>query len=264
MNFYWVYDIPNWLFGLLVLTAVVGFSVVGLHRTRGWARRRIGEAPAANEIVDSYLAAVGVFYGITLGLISVGTWENFSEVEKACGQEAGALAALYRDISSYPEPARAALRGRLREYTRYVIQDSWPQQQRGIVPRGEAERLDVFEQSLLAFEPQTGGQQTLHQESVRQFNRLIELRDARLQSVTTGLSGVLWGVVFTGAILNIVLTWLIVMDRVWLHLLLTAILSALVALLIFMVAAMDHPYRGEYSVSPEPFRIVYDQLMKPD
>lgn len=263
MNFYWVYDIPNWLFGLLMLTAVVGFSVVGLLLTRGWARRRIGEVPAANEVVDSYLGAVGVFYGITLGLISVGTWENFSEVEKTCGQEAAALAVLHRDISSYPEPARAALRGQLHEYTRYVIQDAWPQQQQGIVPRGEADRLDVFQRTLFAFEPQTGGQQTLHMESVRQFNRLIELRDARLQSVTTGLSGVLWVVVFMGAVLNIALTWLIVMDRLWLHLLLTAILAALVALLIFMLAAMDNPYRGEFSVSPEPFRSVYDQLMTP-
>jgi hypothetical protein len=33
-------------------------------------------------------------------------------------------------------------------------------------------------------------------------------------------------------------------------------------LMIFLLAAMDHPFRGNLSVGPEPFEIVYDPLMR--
>jgi hypothetical protein len=262
LNLYWVYDIPNWLFCLLTLSVTVGFSVIGLLLTRKWARRWIGEPPANNEAVNYYFASAGVFYGITLGMITVVAWDNFSEIEQASGQEAAALAALYHDVSSYPEPSRAQLRDQLREYTRYVIEVGWPAHRRGIIPHGNVERLDAFQQRLLSVELTTEGQQIMHTQAVKQFDRLVELWRGRRQSVTTGLSGVLWGVVVAGAILNIALTWLFVLNKLWVHVLLTAILSGLIALLIFMLAAMDNPYRGEFSISPEAFQIVYRQMMK--
>ena len=34
--------------------------------------------------------------------------------------------------------------------------------------------------------------------------------------------------------------------------------------MIFLIAAMDNPFRGEVSVGPDPFEAVYQSLMKPD
>ena len=34
--------------------------------------------------------------------------------------------------------------------------------------------------------------------------------------------------------------------------------------MIFLIAAMDNPFRGEVSVGPDPFESVYQSLMKPD
>jgi hypothetical protein len=34
------------------------------------------------------------------------------------------------------------------------------------------------------------------------------------------------------------------------------------ATLISLIALMDHPFRGEMSVSPTAFQLVYDQVMK--
>ena len=41
---------------------------------------------------------------------------------------------LYRDVSGYPEPARSRLQGELRDYTRFVIEQAWPEQRHGRVP----------------------------------------------------------------------------------------------------------------------------------
>ena len=43
----------------------------------------------------------------------------------------------------------------------------------------------------------------------------------------------------------------------------SGLIAVFVALLIFVTAAMDHPYSGFVSVPPEPFQNLLEQAMKP-
>jgi hypothetical protein len=47
------------------------------------------------------------------------------------------------------------------------------------------------------------------------------------------------------------------------HLFLGAVVSLFLGLVIFLIAAMDHPFRGEVSVGPDAYEAIYDSLMKP-
>jgi hypothetical protein len=71
----------------------------------------------------------------------------------------------------------------------------------------------------------------------------------------------LWYTVGIGAFLNIILIWLFDL-RLGVHLLLGGILSFFLATMISLIVLMDHPFRGEDSVSPQAFQLVYDQLMQ--
>ncbi len=51
-----------------------------------------------------------------------------SASDKTVGSEASSLAALYRDVSAYPEPSRTELQDLLRECTHSVIENAWPLQ----------------------------------------------------------------------------------------------------------------------------------------
>src|SRR5689334_7082531 len=102
----------------------------------------------------------------------------------------------------------------------------------------------------------------LHDAALKQFNTFYEYRRARLHSVTSSIPAVMWYTVAVGALLNILL--LLLFDlRLGIHLLLGGILAFFLATLISLIALMDHPFRGEMSVSPTAFQLVYDQLMKP-
>jgi hypothetical protein len=50
--------------------------------------------------------------------------------------------------------------------------------------------------------------------------------------------------------------------RLMTHLLLGGLLSFVMALMIGLIALMDNPFRGELSVSPQAFQLVYDRHMK--
>lgn len=261
LSFYWVYDLPNWIFCLLTILAFIAFGVAGLIPSRHWVRRQHRINHSHNDIVGYYLAAITVFYGITLGLVAVGTWTTYSDVGAKVDREAEVVSSLYRDVGGYPDPAREVLQDDLKQYVHYVINVGWPLQRQGIVPLGSGAFLERFQKQMLAFEPATVGQQVLHAESFKQFNNLVEARRARLNAVTTGLPGSLWALVILGALISIGVTLFFDTQSLSMHLWMTILMSALLGLMIFLVGTLDNPFRGDVSVEPDSLQLVYDQLM---
>jgi hypothetical protein len=259
--FYWIYDIPSWQLGVLFALLFVGTTWLGILFVSPilnlWFRSQEG----INDLVGYALGAFGVFYGLLLGLLAVATYQNASSVDDIVAREAASLGALYRDISSYPQPIRTDLQQRLQAYTRFVIDKAWPAQRRGEVPQGSVQMVDDIQQLLAQFEPATKGQEILHGEALRAYNDMILLRRMRINGVHAGLPGVMWYVVAVGAIINTLLILCFRM-RFDIHLVIGGVLSFFVGVVIFLVAAMDHPFRGEVSVGADAFELIYTSLMK--
>jgi hypothetical protein len=260
--FYWIYDYPTAKVGALfavVFVAVTWAATFALRRSlHPWFHRD----RRANEMVGFVLSSYSVFYGILIGLIAVAAYQNFGAVSDLVTREASSLGALYRDLAGYPQPERGRLQALLREYTRNEIERDWPQQQRGIVPAEGTYRLRQFSDDLLAFRPADIRDQVVHAETLRQLNNYMDFRRSRLNSVTVGIPGVLWWVVGIGAAIALLLVAMLDME-VHVHLILGTALSMFLGLVIFLIAAMDNPFRGEVSVTPAPFRQVYETLMQP-
>ena len=262
MTLYWIYSLPNWLFGLLSTVFFIAFGVLGTFLSRAFVRQVHREDHSHNDIVGYFLAAVTVFYGVTLGLVAVGTWNNYSAIQDKVDREAQDVASLYRDVSSFPQPLRAAMQLDLKQYVREVVDHSWPQQRHGIVPSGSAVYIDHLQEHLLAYAPQSVGQQVVYQESYHQFNELVESRRARLDSVTTSLPRSLWWLVIVGALVCITTSMFFHLRSFTMHLWMTALMSGLLGLMIFLIATLDNPFRGKVSITPASLERVYQQLMR--
>lgn len=262
MSLYWLYDLPSWLFAAVVILIFEAFGVGGLYLTRGAMRRIHKVDHSHNDIVGYFLAALTVFYGITLGLVAVGTWGTFSGVSDKVDAEAQVLASLYRDVGAYPEPKRTELRTDLSHYVSNVITVSWPQQREGVVPAASGAFLDAFEAHLMAPDAQVSSEGVLQAEVFRQFNVLVELRRSRLNAVNTGLPLPIWALVIIGGFLCLATTWFFHTASFAMHLWMTVLTCALLGLIVFMIAILDHPFRGQVSVGSGPLELVQQQLMR--
>lgn len=260
-DMYWIYDISNWLLFLLTLTVFVSVALVGLLVSRPLVRHLVDGSGKHNDVTSYCFAAVGVLYGLTLGLIAVGTWQNFSDADSKAAKEANSLGALYHDLDGYPSPLRTETEDLLREYTRVVVDTEWPAHQQGQLSDAGDAILEDFENLIMAFEPATETQRIAHREVIESLDTVVENRGYRLQSVSTALPGVLWAVVLIGAIVNIGLTYLFWVENLRLHSLLVAAFAGSLAMLIFLTAAMDNPYRGQFSVSTDAYQYVLDHVM---
>ena len=259
---FWLYDVPTWQFAGIVIGAHILFGVLGLLLTRFLMGLRRGRVIEANDIVGFYFGAVVGFYGITLGLISVGVWQTYSEAETRSTMEATTIESLYRTLGGYPEPLKSDARSKVMAYTEHVITESWPKQRRGETPSGGTQMFNELQQSLFAFEPQTQGQLAIHEEGIHQFNRTSEYRRLRSLMAGQGLPETVWWVVIVGSSASILLTWLFTVENLSRHLFLTVLYSGLIGLLIFLIAALDNPFRGEISVGPEAYERVLSRMKK--
>ena len=262
MTFYWIYEVPIFLTFAIIAGAFTLYGVIGLRIIKKVFHKKLGYDAGRNDQVTSFMSVLVVSYGITLGLVAVSTWENLSQVQEKVSKEASALAALYRDISSFPEPNKSALQGLLKKYTRYTIDQAWPQQRQGIVPEPGVAMIIEFQDTLYAFQPSGKNQEFLFGETLRTYNDYVNMRRMRLLSIDGGLPPIIWVATVLGGLLTISFLWFFVMQEFWLQSLLTTLVSFSIGVMIFLIAIMDHPFRGKISVSPDGFEMVYGHFMK--
>jgi hypothetical protein len=256
----WIYDVPNWASFLLIVGSTLAVGWIGLIGLRPWVSH-LHDEQNHNEVVSYFLAAVVLFYGVMVGLIAVGVWEQFTSTDEKVALEASSLAALYRDVSAYPEPTRSRLRADLRTYTQDVIHKSWPLQRRGIIPTSTNGDLWKIQDDMTSFQPQTSSQSILHEEAFHSFNRLVELRRMRLHNVQSGLPSAVWVVVALGAVITLSLSWFFQTVSFAVHFWMVSLTATLLGLIIWLLVVMDHPFLGEVSIGPEPFEQVYATIM---
>ena len=258
-----LFTLPLAVAGLTILVALWLFAAIGLATIRRWVLPRLHIRVEDSQFKGTMVQSVMVFYGLAVALIAVSVWQTYSDVSKIVSEEATEMASLYRDVTGYPEPVRSRLQNELRNYADYVIHQAWPAQQRGETPKGGVVMMNRFQATLIPFEPVTEGQKLLHSETLRAYNQLIHARRLRLDAVETRLPAVLWLVVFVGAFISLSTSFLFKVEDLRLHGIMVILLATFIALIIFMIFALDRPFHGELGLSPEPYQLVYDQLMKP-
>ena len=258
--FYWIYDLPALWVIVLFEAVFVGVCWLGTLLLRPSARSWLRQEPRLNDMLAAFLQYFGVIYGLLLGLLAVATYQKRLDVEKSNANEASSLSALYRNVSAYPEPSGTALQNLLKEHTRDIIENAWLQQRKGIVPVEAVDRVEVLQAMLAVFQPQTTAQELLHENTLREFDTFYENRRMRIYSTTSGIPAILWYTVAVGALINMILLWLFDL-RPQVHWMLGGLIAFYLGTVIAVIALMDRPYRGELSISPDAFQIIYHGVM---
>lgn len=252
---YWIYDIPAWLLGLLIVGAFLALATGGVALTRPLVGKRFAKEEGWGEHVSIILEAAFVFVGLLMALVTIAAYDNFAEARNKVAGEASEVGTLYRDVSAFPEPLRTQVETDLSSYVDGVVNRDWPAQQHGTEPSEDPLPGRVLH-ALAGFQPTSASEINLQQATLAQVNAWVKARRDRIDLVTRGLPADLWVVLVLGAVINVGLTWLLPVRGLRSHLILSAAFAAVVGLLLFVTAAMDHPFRGTFSVSPEAFRVI--------
>jgi hypothetical protein len=265
MSFHWFHELSSPMLALIVVLATFVVAIGGLAISARHVRQTTLHEQLDNGAIAGLLAALIGIYAIAAGLTAVAVWGNTQDAGENVTKEAAAIIVLFHDFTGYPEPIRTQARTALAEYTRYVIDREWPLHQKGEAPSGTLKLLEDAQDALFHFEPSTEGQKIVHARTLEAYNRMIEMRRIRLQAVSdTALPGALWSTVILLGVLAISTCFLLRLDSFALHTLITTLVAAPIALIVYFIAVTDRPFQGGVSVSAEPYRIVLEDIMLPE
>jgi len=257
----WAYNMSPLQLAIVMVATIEAISLLALFLARRFLIPRLHFHDGVNDAISGTVQAIGVFYGITVGLIAVGVWNTHSNAEDVVSKEAAAIGALYRGVSGYPSPVREQLQSDLKNYTTALIDEIWPAQQQGRAVDIGVQMMDHFQDTLYAYEPATPGQVALHNETLRVYNVLIGYRRLRIDAVEGTLSTVMWAVIWVGAVISIGVAYLYRIEDGRLHAILIALMAGFLGIVLFMIVINDRPFVGKNSIQPNSYRVILHHLI---
>jgi uncharacterized membrane protein YraQ (UPF0718 family) len=245
-------------FGVFLICLFVALAVGGLilvQRTVSIATRR-----QHNDVAGFIYAVLGVVYAVLLGLMVVAVWEEWNEAAHTADDEASSLAEVFWLANRMPESRGHHIQDLARSYARVVVEEEWPLMEEEKSSPKAWDLLDDLRTNLQNLDPTTPEEQVVYEQGFERMRDLADARRDRLLESKQGLPAILWVVLVTGGIVVVSFTYLFGLDSTAIHLLMVASLALVISLVLFTVAALNFPFKGDITIHPEAMQQVLDQF----
>jgi len=160
---------------------------------------------------------------------------------------------IYLDTQGLPQAKGKEIRDAVAGYVSVVIAEEWPIQRAGKVSDQGWKPLRELDGAIATIQPQNSGEAVIEAELLKTWNELYRARSSRLSAVEGHIPGVIWWIVFFGAAITTGYTYLFGFESFGMHVVMTATMAATLSLVVVLIIALDYPFRGEISVTPQPF-----------
>lgn len=237
------------LLGILVVGTAVSLAVGGMLLVRRSAT--LARLERHNLVAGYIYAVIGVVYAVLLAFIAIVVWEQHTRAETGVEKEADELADLYRDAQSFPEAVRSRMQSQISTYARQVVEKEWPAMANG---EESPEAWEAYNQLWLIyhqFQPRNAHESAWYAESLRRLNALGDYRRDRLIANRSGLPEIMWVVLLGAGVITVGFSFFFGTENIWAQAFMVAALAATIALVLFVILALDKPFSGVASVKPE-------------
>ena len=254
-----IYSLPTWLLALIIVSLTTGYSVGGLliiRRRWPWAMR-----PEHCDLAQVVSSIAGVMYALILGFVTVAVWQGFDKAQNVVELEASAVGDLIRTAHGYPDEAfRRRAQDGILAYVGLVIKEEWPLQQRGQMSERAEDTLETVHRQLFAFDPKNFREHIIQTEALATMRTVMGQRRTRALMNDSALQPPIWVVIVLGAVLGLSFPFFSGVENFRVHLVMTVVLAMSMGLVLFMIVALDFPFRGTVSITPEPFQKVLETM----
>jgi hypothetical protein len=247
----WIFRNPMWLWGTVLVALSSAVACAGLlvfHRLV-----HVDVRKAHNDLAGFTLAVVGVLYAVLLAFIAIATWEAFSRASDIVENESDYAGGIYFDTRGLPQAKGQPIRDAIARYVSIVINEEWPVQQAGNTPDQGWKPLRDLNTAIATIHPQNLGDAMIQSELLRSWNQLYLTRSSRLSAVQGHVPGPVWWILLLGGAITTAYTYFFGYHNFAMHMAMTGILAATLALVVVMIIDLDRPFRGAISVTADPF-----------
>ena len=244
--------VPTIALGTVIVAGVVAISICGLLIIRRFVG--IEKLKIYHDVAGPLYHTLGVIYAVVLAFMVIIAWENFDRTDSNVSKEANCYADLCRDANGLSEPFRSQAKAATGEYVKALVEEEWPMLAWG----GRSTRVhDLFTEIwdlYLSYEPKTEKEKVFFTASIQKLNEAGELRTQRIIDSRSHIHPILWTVLLAGGLITIIFSYFFVSERLRVQIVMTTLLSALIALILFTILVLDFPFAGDIRITPDAFR----------
>lgn len=255
----WLSNLPLLQSALIFVatpTIVVMLLTLLVRRLAGLSRLE-----ANNEVAGFKYAVLGVIYAVLLGFAVIVVWENFRDGQSSVMHEASALSTIYRLADGVGPAVAGQIQQAASHYAEVVVREEAPMMAQGLRISGHATlSLSALYTAVLSAKPATPGQSDAYQSLLVALTTLADARRDRLELGGSTVPQVIWIVLFGGAILNIIFLLFFGTRHIWVQMLMSGMLTAVIFMALFAIIMIDHPFAGSVRVTMEPIQYVLDHV----
>ena len=253
-----LYYVPGIPLALMIIFGATLLSISGLFITRAFFP--FHKLKLHNDVAGFIYATLGTIYAVLLAFMVVVSWENFDVTSRNVQKEANYIADLYRDSEAFAPEFRKNVRASLDIYVDAIVDEEWPLLAKGERSMHVQEISTGIWKLYGAYQPRTETEKIFFAESVNRLNDAGELRRQRILDAQSGIPLTLWLVLITGGFVTIFYTFLFGTENFGAQILMTTMLTMVIAFIFYTVLAFDFPFTGSVNISHKPFEEILNVL----
>jgi hypothetical protein len=226
---------------------LIGLALLGILLMRKNGHQR--NLKAHHDVSGFVFTNLGVLYSVLLGFTVVNVQQRFDGINAVVKTEAAYLAELFRDAEAFTTKDRQAMQQALKAYAESIVSDEWRQIEKG--PHLQTtHKLNELWRTYYDVELTNKKQEILYTESIKKLNDAVNVRLERLLGGGESLSDEMWTFLICGGIILVSFISMFAFESLWLHLLLTSVLAATLAFLLFLIFSLDTAFSGDIQIPP--------------
>ncbi|MCC7370466.1 MAG: DUF4239 domain-containing protein [Chloroflexi bacterium] len=243
---------------LVFIVGSVLLAVFGAARVR--QRVPLEVQLEQNDVAGFFLAVLGLVYGVILAFAVIAVWEDLDDARRTAESEANAVGDLFRLAGGLPDESRVLLQEQALGYGHVVVNDEWPMLEHGNESAMATQLLTTLWSTVTAYEPKGPREETIYAKLLDKVNDIDDHRRERLVASRDGIPRMVWGVLIGGGVVTVLFTYFFGLKHRRALLAMTAMYVASIGFVLFLIAAMDHPFSGTVKVQPEAMEMVLHRI----
>jgi len=244
-----LYTLPSSLVlivGVVLAVAVACGGQLALHRAVGGDTHFVED----NDLNGYISGTLVTLFAVLIGFVTVVVWQQYDTMRDRVAVEASDVAGVWHDAVGLEPHARTAVRKDMLGYVDLMIHDEWPAMRVGKASAQGAAYIMDATTDVGSMDARTNAQSNAQSIIIGLLNGLHAERDQRLRAnESAAVSGFMWAIMLFGALAVVVFCYMFGASHRSTHLIMTALVAAVVASMLILTFELQYPFRGDLGVS---------------
>jgi Protein of unknown function (DUF4239) len=237
--------------GLFCIFCVVALSIGGLLGVRRWLQAT--DLKIHHDVTDPLSQVVGMMFAVLLGFMVSDAMQRFEQARSTVQQEAASLADIHNLAGGFQPKSRNHLRKLCISYADEIINNEWPLLAQKKISLATIKTYRDLWQECITYQPAGQSDSNIQQVMLNSLTAMSDARRLRIEALHNGLPFALWWVLLAGGLATIIFTYFFGVKNIKLQVVMTAIVTLVICLNIFLLYSYDDPFSGDVMVHPTAF-----------